>query len=283
MAVTGVTVRSCLRPRATLPPHRTQAAHPGPADGVATRAADRATTMALMVVLCASFMDLLDVTIVTVAAPQISADLHASPAQLQWVVGGVHPSSGVRTDHRRPDRRRLRTAEGLPRRVGVLRDRVGGLRARPDRGWTHRGTRGSGAGGRVHGPPGLRDHPVVVRAGGDGQGVRCVRRRAGLASVAGPLLGGALVDADLGGLGWRTIFWINIPVALAALVLGARVLPESRAARRARLDVAGVFLSTVGVLLVLLPLVQGRDWGWPLVGLGSARCRGGHAGGLRGL
>ena len=81
----------------------------------------------------------------------------------------------------------------------------------------------------------------------------------------------------------RQIFWINIPVALAALVLGARVLPESRAARRARLDVAGVFLSTVGVLLVLLPLVQGRDWGWPLVGLGSARCRGGHAGGLRGL
>ncbi|WP_415544879.1 MFS transporter, partial [Dermacoccus barathri] len=83
---------------------------------------------------------------------------------------------------------------------------------------------------------------------------------------AGPLIGGALVDADLWGLGWRTIFWINIPVAVVALVLGWRVLPESRAAAHSRLDVAGALLASVGVLLVLLPLVQGRDWGWPTWG-----------------
>ncbi|MEU8244252.1 MFS transporter, partial [Actinoplanes missouriensis] len=88
----------------------------------------------------------------------------------------------------------------------------------------------------------------------------------GLASVAGPLLGGALVDADLWGLGWRTIFWINIPVAVVALALGARVLPESHAPVRARLDLVGAALAAVGVLLVLLPLVQGRDWGWPAWG-----------------
>jgi len=90
----------------------------------------------------------------------------------------------------------------------------------------------------------------------------------GLASVAGPLLGGALVDADLWGLGWRTIFWINVPVAVLALALGLRFLPESHAPGRTRLDVVGALLASVGVFLVLLPLVQGRDWGWPGWGWG---------------
>ncbi len=85
----------------------------------------------------------------------------------------------------------------------------------------------------------------------------------GLASVAGPLLGGLLVEADLFGLGWRAIFWVNVPVGLGGLVLGARVLPESSAPRRARLDLPGAALAATLAVLVLLPLVQGRDWGWP--------------------
>lgn len=72
-----------------------------------------------------------------------------------------------------------------------------------------------------------------------------------------------MVDADLFGLGWRAIFWVNVPVAAVALVMGWRVLPESRSRHRASLDVVGVVLSILAVLLVLLPLVQGRDWGWP--------------------
>jgi Na+/melibiose symporter-like transporter len=71
------------------------------------------------------------------------------------------------------------------------------------------------------------------------------------------------VDADLFGLGWRTIFWVNLPVAAAALLLGRTVLPESTAEHRARLDLTGAALATVAVFLVLLPLVQGRGWGWP--------------------
>lgn len=90
----------------------------------------------------------------------------------------------------------------------------------------------------------------------------------GLASVAGPLVGGALIEADLWGLGWRTIFWINVPVTAVALVLGMRFLPESHAPGRTRLDVTGAILAAAGVFLVLLPLVQGRDWGWPWWGWG---------------
>jgi MFS family permease len=65
----------------------------------------------------------------------------------------------------------------------------------------------------------------------------------GLASVAGPLLGGLLVEADLFGLGWRAIFWVNVPIAIVALVVGARFMPESRSAGRTRLDLAGAALA----------------------------------------
>ena len=85
----------------------------------------------------------------------------------------------------------------------------------------------------------------------------------GLAAVAGPLLGGLLVDADLFGLGWRTIFWVNIPVATLALILGSRTLPESTADHRSRLDLVGASLIAAAIVAILLPIVQGQDWGWP--------------------
>lgn len=84
----------------------------------------------------------------------------------------------------------------------------------------------------------------------------------GLAAIAGPLLGGLLVSADLFGLGWRSVFWINVPIGLLALVIGILVLPESRSGQRARFDLLGVALAATGVFLLLLPLIQVTAWGW---------------------
>jgi MFS family permease len=84
----------------------------------------------------------------------------------------------------------------------------------------------------------------------------------GLAAVSGQLLGGLLLSADPAGLGWRVVFWINLPVGLAALA-AVRLVPESRADRSTRVDLAGVVLVTLALLAVLLPLVQGRQLGWP--------------------
>jgi predicted MFS family arabinose efflux permease len=81
--------------------------------------------------------------------------------------------------------------------------------------------------------------------------------------VAGPLLGGVLVEADLFGLGWRAIFWVNVPIAIIGLIVGARFMPESRVAGNTRLDLPGAVLAAAAVVLLLLPLMQGRDWGWP--------------------
>ena len=85
-------------------------------------------------------------------------------------------------------------------------------------------------------------------------------------AVAGQVLGGVLVSADvLGSSQWRSIFFVNVPVGLAILAVGARHLPHASAAERAarRIDVAGVATLSVAVLLVVVPLVLGRAESWP--------------------
>ncbi|MFB9477451.1 MFS transporter [Nonomuraea salmonea] len=217
---------------------------------------------ALLVVLFGSFMDLLDATIVTVAAPAISRDLGADDAQIQWTIAAytLALGAGLITGGRLGDqygRKRLfliglagfmvtsalcalaadpamligmRAAQGLT--GGIMMPQVFGII-------------------RASFPPEQR-----AKAFGAYGAVQ------GLASVAGPLLGGLLVEADLFGLGWRTIFWINVPVSVVALVAGAKVLPESRSASTARLDLAGALLAAAGILLLLLPIIQSETWSW---------------------
>ena len=95
----------------------------------------------------------------------------------------------------------------------------------------------------------------------------------GLAAVSGQLIGGVLIRADLGGLGWRAIFWINVPLGVAALLASPRLVPESRASQGSRFDLAGVALITACLVAVVLPLVDGRPRSWPAwswIALGAA-------------
>jgi EmrB/QacA subfamily drug resistance transporter len=90
----------------------------------------------------------------------------------------------------------------------------------------------------------------------------------GFANVAGLILGGVLVQADLFGLGWRMIFLVNLPIGIAAMLLTPLVLADMRSGEHKLLDLAGVALSTLAMLLLMLPLVEGpeRGWaGWPVV------------------
>jgi MFS family permease len=85
----------------------------------------------------------------------------------------------------------------------------------------------------------------------------------GLSSVVGQLLGGALVAADIGGLSWRLIFLINLPVAIVAFLAAIPLLRETRGQHRPRLDLGGVVLSSAALTVFVLPLVEGRARGWP--------------------
>jgi len=90
----------------------------------------------------------------------------------------------------------------------------------------------------------------------------------GLAAVGGQLIGGLLISANVAGLGWRLIFWVNVPVGIAALALARRLVPESRAAQSGtgspgRLDLRGAALLSAALVAILLPLLDGRQQGWP--------------------
>jgi EmrB/QacA subfamily drug resistance transporter len=85
----------------------------------------------------------------------------------------------------------------------------------------------------------------------------------GLASVAGQIIGGGIIAADIGGLSWRPVFLINLPVGVFALLVAPYVLEESRAHNLHRLDISGALLSALGFGLLLYPLIEGREAGWP--------------------
>jgi MFS family permease len=86
---------------------------------------------------------------------------------------------------------------------------------------------------------------------------------AGLSAVLGPVVGAVLTEADLGGMGWRSIFLVNVPFGVAAVAAAVRWVPESVAAQRPRVDLRGVAVLAAGLLGVLYPLTLGRELGWP--------------------
>ena len=229
--------------------------------------------LAMGVLIFASFMDLLDATIVNVALPSIRADLGASGAQLEWVVGGYLLAFAVLmiTGGRLGDlygRRRLfisgvllftlgSALAGLAPSIGVL------LVARV--------VQGCGAALMV--PQTLSSLQALYAARERAAMLGVIGAVSGLSAVIGPVLGGWLVTSDAFGIGWRSIFAINLPVGLVLVVLALRWVPDTRSSSPLRLDPVGLVLATAGLLAVVYALVEGRSQDWAawvwLVGLGG--------------
>ncbi|WP_285412690.1 MFS transporter [Pseudomonas sp. lyk4-40-TSB-59a] len=85
----------------------------------------------------------------------------------------------------------------------------------------------------------------------------------GLASVIGQALGGFLIEVDVFGMGWRAIFLVNLPIALLVIAFGIRVLKETRAQHASKLDLVGTALSMLTLTTLVVPLIEGREAGWP--------------------
>ena len=219
--------------------------------------------IAVTVLTVAAFMDLVDVTIVNVALPTMQSDLDASPAQLEWVVGGYTLALAVLliTGGRLGDVFGRRTVFVVGVTGFTLASLGAALAADADLLVATRVVQGAFAAMMV--PQLLSTIQVLYEPKERAAIFGMVGAVSGTAAVVGPLLGGWLVTSDLFDLAWRSVFLINVPVGIALAVMALRFVPDTRSERSGRLDVSGVLLATTGLLLLVYPLVEGRQRGWP--------------------
>src|SRR5262249_523337 len=97
----------------------------------------------------------------------------------------------------------------------------------------------------------------------------------GSAAIVGPIVGGGLVDLDLFGTDWRLVFYVNVPLGIAAVVGALLLIPNARSPHARRLDPGGAVLAAAGMAAPVYGVIEGRDAGWPLwsfglIGLGLA-------------
>jgi EmrB/QacA subfamily drug resistance transporter len=226
--------------------------------------ARRAVWLGFMVVIAVSVMDLLDSTIAQTAAPAIRADLSGTYTDLEWISAAytLAMSIGLLVGGRLGDvfgRRRVMLAG------------MGGFVAAsilcalaPSAGILIACRALQGAVGAIMIPQGFGIIRELFGDEGQQKAFAVFGPVMGLSAVAGPVLGGALVDLNLFGTDWRAIFLVNVPLGLAAIALGLRYLPRiAPASSGERIDLPSVGLATVGGFALVYPLVQGRELGWP--------------------
>ena len=236
----------------------------GPAPAVkGGRAEATSRWLPLPVVLAGTFMVVLDYFIVNVALPSIQSQLKASDGALEWVVAGFACTSAVFviTAGRLGDRfgRRRMFSFGLA--LFTLASAGCGAAATPFELIIARLLQGAAAALVM---PNVLSLIGVLYAGPDRvRALTAYGTVMGLAAVGGQLIGGALIAANPFGLGWRSCFLINVPIGIAALALAPRVIPESRQADSPRLDKLGTVLATGALTAIVLPLLEGRQHGWP--------------------
>lgn len=220
--------------------------------------------LGLFAILAATIMNLLDATIVNVAAPAITTDLGASYADLQWIAAGytLALAVGLLTGGRLGDMYGRRTMLLLGVVGFVLASLACSLATDPPTLIAARVVQGLFAAVMIPQSFGLiRD---IFPPDQMGKAFALFGPVIGLSTIAGPVVAGALVDVDLFGTGWRMVFAINVPLGAFALIAGFKALPARSAVRsRIRLDVPGALLAATGMLMLVYPLVQGRELGWP--------------------
>ncbi len=248
------------RHRQPCPPPEGVAGEPG-REGLTPPDPRRWLTLA--VVLTASFLGVLDFFIVNVSIPAIEHDLRATFAEVQLMIAGYGLTYAVCliTGGRLGDifgRKRVFL-------IGIagftLASALCGLAPSP--GLLIGARVLQGVAGAVMFPQVLSIIQVSFPPAERHVAFGIFGMVLGTASFSGNVLGGLLVQADIFGLSWRPIFLVNVPLGAAALTAAWFLVCESRSPRATRLDLGGVAIASVGLFLLVYPLVQGREAGWP--------------------
>jgi EmrB/QacA subfamily drug resistance transporter len=218
---------------------------------------------ALAVMLCAVFLASVDFNIVTIAIPSIQRGLGTNFSEVQLIVAGYALSFAVLliTGGRLGDlygRRRIYT-------IGMagftIASALCGFAQSPTALVASRVLQGAFAAVMV--PQALSFIQVTFTAREQSHAYAMYGMTIGFGMIAGQLLGGILVSANLFGLDWRPVFLVNLPLGVAAMALAWWLVPESRAPAGLKLDPVGVVLVSAALALFLYPLIRGAAAGWP--------------------
>lgn len=224
----------------------------------------RARAFAFATLTVAFVMDVLDGTIVNIAIPAIRADLGASAIAVQWMVVGYSTAfamllvSGGRLGDVFGYRRMF-----LGGMLGfTLASALCGLAATPTQLIVARLIQGATA--ACMGPQVLALVQILYAPYERVKALSLFGILGGLTAVLGPVIGGALIEADVAGLGWRAIFLINLPIGVAGMIAAWRLLPAGGSPDRLRIDWVGNGIVIVLLGALVVPLVEGHALGWPL-------------------
>ncbi len=219
---------------------------------------------ALPVLLAATSLIVLDFFIVNVAMASLQRDLGAGPTAVEWIVAGYGLTFAVlllatgRLGDRYGRRRMFVGGVGLFTAASL----ACGLAPNADILVGARFVQGGGA--AMISPSVLALIGVLfTEAAARARAIGIYATVMGVAAAGGQLVGGVLLHLDPGGLGWRSVFLINVPIGIAILLTAGRHVPESRAPKAERVDMPGLALATLALTALVLPLVDGREHGWP--------------------
>jgi len=229
----------------------------------AVRRGGRGGWLAAAVLIIGALMDMIDLTIVNVALPTIRRDLHVSATSLEWVISGymlafaaaliVAGSLGDRLGRKRV----FLFGVGL---FGVA-SLAAGLSQTAAELIACRVVQGAGAAAMA--PQVLATFRTIFAPKERGQAFGLYGAMLGVASAVGLLVGGVLTEANLFGWSWRSVFFVNVPVAVIALAAGIRLIPETRDPAARRPDLPGGVLLASSLVAIVYPLLEGRELGWP--------------------
>jgi EmrB/QacA subfamily drug resistance transporter len=217
-----------------------------------------------VVVLAANVVDLLDATIVNVAAPSVHRSLGGGASTIQWLSAGYTLAFAVLLIAG------ARLGDILGRRRLFLVGSAGftllsaACAVAPTIGVLIAFRVLQGAFGALMIPQGFGLLKQVFDDDAEfDKATGLFGPATGVALLAAPILAGALVDANLWGTGWRLVFLINVPIGAVMLPLAIRSLPRGATHPDVKLDIGGVCLVGLGLVAIIYPLIQGRTDGWP--------------------
>jgi EmrB/QacA subfamily drug resistance transporter len=216
------------------------------------------------VVLAAAVMDLLDATIVNVAGPSIHQDLGGGASTLQWLSASytlafaVLLIAGARLGDIYGRRRLFLVGSAgftLFSAASAAAPTIGALIA-------FRALQGAFGALMIPQGFGLMKQVFDDEAEMD-TALGLFGPATGVPMLGAPIVAGALIDANLWGIGWRLVFLINVPIGVLALALAFRSLPRGASHPGVKLDIGGVCLVGLALVAIIYPLIQGRAEGWP--------------------